>query len=319
MKIRFGYVAMSTILEDCSPSKTITIASLNKIPSQAARIDKLTSLAKTNIANTLRLFRHNQAHGIKVFRITSKLVPLASHPITEYWDWVEAIGEELELLGTYARENDFRISAHPGHYTLLNSPKEEVFEASIKDLDYHCKLFDRMGLNSSAKLVMHVGGSYADKEKSMHRFARKYNQLPMYLKSRIVLENDDKIYTAGDVLGICEHLGIPMVLDIHHHWCNNESDNVQDNLYAIFATWAKESFPPKIHLSSPKGDKNYRSHADNIEIAPFLEFLEFAKTLNQDFDVMIEAKSKDSALFKLMSELKKISGIKIKGEASIEY
>ena len=50
--------------------------------------------------------------------------------------------------------------------------------------------------------------------------------------------------------------------------------------------------------------KDFRSHADFVEGRIFLAFLEEAKQLNQDFDVMIEAKQKDAALLKLMEDIK---------------
>lgn len=318
MKIRFGYVAMSTVLEDCSPSRTITVANLSKIESEQARLNKLTSLAQTNIINTQRLFFHNKAHRIKVFRLTSKLIPLATHPITQNWNWHKAVEKELEHLGSYARENGFRISAHPDHYTLLNSPREEILKNSIQDLEYHHKMFQRMGLDSSAKLVIHVGGSYADKKSSILRFISNFNDLPVYLKQRLILENDDKIYTGRDVLAICEQLAIPMVLDIHHHFCNNAHDDIKDYLPAVFDTWESQVIPPKIHLSSPKDDKSFRYHADFIDAEFFLQFLEKAKNIDKDFDVMIEAKNKDQALFKLMNDLKSIPQITFLDEATIE-
>ncbi len=318
MRINFGYVAMSTILQDCSPSKTITVKNLSRIADEKLRIIKLRSLAKTNLNNIQRLFFHNKSHDITVFRLTSKLIPLATHPIAQNWDWASELAYELQSLGAYARENHFRLSAHPDHFTLLNSPKEEILTASIKDLEYHHQIFKAMGLDSSAKLVIHVGGRYEDKDLSMERFINSHHNLPLHLKNRIILENDDKIYTSRDVLKICQELKIPMVLDIHHHWCNNYNDDIGNYLPAIFDTWKDEPIPPKIHLSSPRDQKHFRNHADNIDLPFFLEFLEKAKKVNQDFDVMIEAKNKDGALFQLMRELKEISRVKFINEASVE-
>ncbi|MDD2510694.1 MAG: UV DNA damage repair endonuclease UvsE [Syntrophomonas sp.] len=318
MRIRFGYVAMSMVLEDCSPSKTVKPTNLSKIESETARQNKLTSLAKTNINNTRRLLFHNQAHGIKVFRVTSKLIPLATHPITGNWDWQAAVAPELALLGRYVRENGLRFSAHPDHFTLLNSPREEILAASIRDLEYHHQIFEHMGLGPSAKLVIHIGGSYADKSESSRRFLRNFENLPRHLKNRIILENDDKIYTVKDVLGLCEYAGIPMVLDIHHHFCNNNEDNIENYLPAIFDTWHNQDMAPKIHLSSPKDEKSIRYHADYIDAEFFIDFLGKAKSTGKDFDVMIEAKKKDLALFKLMDDLKNIPGIGFAGEATIE-
>lgn len=318
MKISFGYVAMSVIVKECSPSKTITFQNLSKIDSEKARFSRLGAIARENLHNTQRLFYHNQAHDIKVFRLTSKLIPLATHPATQDWDWLAELSDQLKCLGDYARANSFRISAHPDHFTLLNSPREEVTQASIRDLEYHLKIMEGMGLDSSAKLVIHVGGCYKNKEASMDKFTENYNLLSPAIKQRIVLENDDKIYTASDVLKLCQQLKMPMVVDIHHHWCNNYNDDISDYLPDIFATWNKEPRPPKIHLSSPKDAKHFRSHADNAEASFFLEFVAKAKHLDHDFDVMIEAKNKDLALFNLVADLRKVPYIRFVDEGSIE-
>lgn len=318
MRINFGYVAMSTILQDCSPSKTITVKNLSRIADEKLRIKKLRLLAQTNLKNTQRLFFHNKAHDIKVFRLSSKLIPLATHPIAQNWDWISELADELKSLGLYARENKFRLSAHPDHFTLLNSPKEEILTESIKDLEYHHQIFQAMELDS-AKLVIHVGGRYENKDLSIEKFINNHKKLPLHLKNRIILENDDKIYTSRDVLEICQELKIPMVLDIHHHWCNNYNDEIKDYLPEIFDTWKNEPIPPKIHLSSPRDQKHFRHHADNIDLPFFLEFLEKAQKVNKNFDVMIEAKNKDGALFQLMRELKEIPQVKLINEASVEY
>ena len=159
MKIRFGYVAMSMTLKDCSPSKTITATNLSKMDSEEARCHKLDLLAKTNLENTRRLLVYNRSHNIKVFRITSRLIPLATHPIVQNWDWLLAALKELQSLGAYVREGNCRISAHPDHYTVLNSPNEQVVKTAIKDLEYHHKIFTGMGLGSDAKLVYACGRS----------------------------------------------------------------------------------------------------------------------------------------------------------------
>lgn len=308
---------MSSVLQDCSPSKTITASNLAKIESEEVRITRLLSLAQENLKNTQRLFFHNRGHDIKVFRLTSKLIPLATHSLTSNWDWHCQLQEQLSSLGEYALHNDFRLSAHPDHFTLLNSPREEVTAASLLDLEYHHRIFEAMGLNSSFKLVLHVGGSYKNKADSLQRFKENFTRLPSAIKKRIILENDDKIYTAREVLNLCQQMHIPMVLDIHHHWCNNSGDDISNYLPEIIATWEKEKFPPKIHVSSPRDERDYRAHADYVDVDFFLNFLHKARKVNKDIDIMIEAKKKDGALFQLMKEIKEVSFIKVLDEASI--
>lgn len=318
MLIRFGYVAMSTNLEDCSPSHTVTVNNLLKIPSPADRRKRLAALTRTNIASTTRLFHHNRAYDIKVFRLTSKLVPLATHPLVQDWDWPHELATEFKTLGELAVRDRIRISAHPDHFTLLNSPRDEVVQAAVNDLIYHDRILNLMGLDAGAKLVIHVGGSYQEKASATSRFIENYNRLPDYLKARIVLENDDKSYGASEVLSLCQDLKIPMVLDIHHHCCLNNGEPIADLLPAIFATWDKESLPPKVHVSSPRDARNIRAHADYIDLTFFCDFLNSARDLGRDFDVMCEAKAKDAALFRLLDGLKSIESIRFVDQATIE-
>ncbi|MCX7884177.1 MAG: UV DNA damage repair endonuclease UvsE [Caloramator sp.] len=310
MKIRLGYVAMTLNLVDASPSGTVTLTTYNKLASEEAKMYKLKKVTEQNLKNTYRILLYNQAYNIHVYRLTSKLVPLATHPLLENWDYVSDFKEEFKKIGDYVKENDFRVSAHPDHYTLINSASTKVLEDSIRDLDYHVKLFEAMGLEDyKYKLVMHVGGLYKDKAPSIERFKENFVKLPDRIRKRIMLENDDKSYSAADVLGICKDLKIPMVVDIHHHKCVNKGEKLEDMLGEIFDTWNGEYFNPKIHFSSPKSEKDFRSHADNIDLGEFTEFLEIAKKTGRDFDIMLEAKNKDSALLKLSEEISNLSGV----------
>ncbi len=304
MRFRLGYVAMTLNLEDCSPSGTVTLTHLNRLPDEKARLFKLRQVTRKNLENTLRILKYNKALGIKVYRLTSKLVPLATHPSLQDWDYVADFRELFEEMGSFIKEHDFRVSAHPDHFTLINSPDARVLENSLKDLDYHIRLFEAMGLmEDKYKLVIHVGGVYKDRESSLNRFSENFSRLPHRIQRRIMLENDDKSFTARDVLKLCQTHEIPMVLDVHHHSCINHGEALEALLPSVFNTWRNEGFPPKVHYSSPKSPGSFRSHADDIEVEPFLGFLAQAAELKQDFDIMLEAKNKDAALLNLSDKL----------------
>ena len=80
-------------------------------------------------------------------------------------------------------------------------------------------------------------------------------------------------------------------------------------------TW---NITPKIHYSSPKNKtkKDFRSHHDYIDSKDFIKFLNEIKFINRDLDIMIEAKGKDEALFKLIRELKYKTNYKFIDETS---
>ncbi len=301
---------MTLSMENCSPSGTVTYATYSKLKDEKAKGVRLDRVSKQNIENTLRILKYNRAMGIEVYRLTSKLIPLATHGELEGWEYSLQFSEELKQLGDYIQENDFRISAHPDHFTILNPVKQEVLKASINDLDYHVKLYEAMGLEDyKYKLVLHVGGLYGDKYSSIERFKENFVKLPDRIKKRIIIENDDKSYTAVDVLEICKDLGTPMVLDVHHHRCVNNGESLVELLPDIYKTWDREQLPPKIHFSSPKSQKEFRSHADFIDYSDFYEFLNMVKPFNRDIDIMLEAKMKDRALLNLSDRLMSTEGL----------
>lgn len=304
MRFRLGYVAMTLSLEDCSPSGTLTYKAFSNLSVGDSRINRLRKTTTKNLLNTLRILRYNLALHIPVYRLTSKLVPLATHPDLANWDYISDFAGSLEEIGRFIIENDFRVSAHPDHFTLLNSPSENVFIDSMRDLDYHVRLFEAMGLNDYRyKLVLHVGGVYGNKIDSIKRFYENFARVPERISNRLIIENDDKSYNTYDVLDICQKIKRPMVLDVHHHNCLLEPAELKNIMPDIFSTWSNEPFPPKIHFSSPKSIKDFRSHADYIVFDEFYNFLNIAREVGMDFDVMLEAKAKDLALLKLSEEL----------------
>ncbi len=321
MKIRFGYVAMSVELKNASPSKTITVKSYSRLADRdpGAALDKVRRVASENLDNTMRLLRHNKASGVEVYRFSSKIMPLATHPLLSEWDYINDLSEKFLLIGNFVKKNNFRVTFHPDHYTLINSPREEVLRSSLIDLEHHCRILEAMGLSSRAKLVTHVGGGYGDKTGSMERFLINWRLVPSNITGRLSLENDDKTFTAVEVLSICKILSIPMVFDIHHFNCNNEGEKIEIILPLIFTTWEGSGLPPKVHISSPRSKEDFRSHHDFVNADDLYPFLKQARELNRDIDVMVEAKKKDLAMFKLVKELAGYPMITQKGNSTLLF
>ena len=317
MKVRFGYVAIAMNIPNGSPNKTITVKTIETIEDQNSRMNRLRRILQENLDTTLRILYYNAAHDIHLYRMTSTTVPLATHPITTGWNYIEEFQDTWRKIGAIIKKNNMRISAHPDHFTVLNSQKPEVQQSAIRDLEYHALLFEALGLSPAPQLVLHVGGLYNNKQASIARFMSTFNQLPAQLRLRLMLENDDKSYGAMDVLTLCQSLNCPMVLDIHHHICHNNGEELAQLWPDIVNTWGNNV--PKIHVSSPKSSKGFRSHADMVSVEDFLPFLKTAKELNRDFDVMVEAKHKDIAMLHLLDELTKVPGVKRVDQATIEY
>ena len=199
-----------------------------------------------------------------------------------------------------------RVDTHPDEFNVINSINPKVVENTKINLLRQAEWFDDFKYDLG-KMVIHVGGATNGKEEAgLERFITNFNTFPKQVESKIIIENDDKTYTARETLNLCNELNLPMVLDVHHHNCNNANDNIYDLIPKIFDTWENEKLPPKLHFSSPKNGENDRKHSDFINPHDFINFLENIKLFNTDIDIMLECKEKDLALFKLASDMKEL-------------
>ncbi|GGA40950.1 UV DNA damage repair endonuclease UvsE [Psychrobacillus lasiicapitis] len=317
MKIRFGYVANALGLWDASPSKTVTFARYSTLPKNE-RMEKLKSITAQNLQHTKRILYYNIAHEIELYRLSSSLVPLATHPEV-CWDFLTPFKTEWEELGSIIQQSKLRVSFHPNQFTLFTSPKEEVTINAVKDMEYHYKMLEAMNALDTGLINIHIGGAYGDKNNAINRFHQNLKKLPKKIKKHMTLENDDKTYDVKETLMTCEKENIPMVLDYHHHMANTGENDLPLYLQRIYNTWNNFNTIPKVHISSPKSDQTYRSHADFVSLDFILPFLKMAKELNQDFDIMIEAKQKNLAMQRLVEEIAALRGVKRITSSSVEW
>ena len=144
---------------------------------------------------------------------------------------------------------------------------------TIKDLDYHATVLDILETGKDSVMVIHGGGVYGEKEKSMLRWCINYLDLPDKIKNRLVLENCEKSYSIKDCLQIHKETGVPIVFDTHHFECykqlhpDEEFEPPEYYIPLILDTWKKKNIKPKFHISE-QGDGKIGKHSDYIEIIP---------------------------------------------------
>ena len=304
MRVRLGYVAIALNLDKVTSSSTVTYSRYSKINSEEEKLKKLKEVTYSNLEALEKILKYNIDHNIHFYRITSNLIPLATHPDV-MWDYKKYFRQDFLNLGNIIKKSNMRIDSHPDHFNVINSTRESVIQSTLVNLNNSVDIFELLNYELG-KMVIHIGSSQGGKEESIKRFIRNFNNFPRRIQERLILENDDKVFTAKDVLQICKALKVPMVLDIHHHNCKNEGEDIGDLLEEIFNTWNDESIPPKLHFSTPKEFENDRKHADYIDADNFANFIKLVKSkVNRDMDVMIEAKKKDKAMLKLIEDLKR--------------
>jgi UV DNA damage endonuclease len=301
--VRLGYVAMSVELQNCSPSKTMTFAQFQQLKNRDAAIRKLERIATNNLENCLRLLKHNVANDIHFFRLSSRLIPLANHEELSDWDYLAPLKEPLKKLADYIHTHPARIDFHPDHFVVLNTHQKEILKNSLQTLSMHKALLKGMEIEPEHRCVIHVGGGYEDKEQALESFIHNWGYIPQSIQKMIMLENDDTTFTMHETLYLCEKLGIPMVFDYHHHLANHEEDWEKD-WERVTATWIHSGLHIKMHISSPRSNKEFRAHANYVDPDMFLRFLNQIKGTVPEIYCMIEAKQKDAALFQLMENIK---------------
>jgi UV DNA damage endonuclease len=316
MKIRFGYVSTAIVLWDASPAKALTFTRYQQLTDNE-RVERLHYVTKQNLDHTLRMLYYNLAHEIELYRLSSSIVPLATHPEVR-WDFVTPFRTEWKEIGDLVKKNKLRVSFHPNQFTLFTSPQKKITNNAVVDMEYHYRMFEAMGIEDRGLINIHIGGAYGDKTETIHRFHKNLQQLPLPIKKVMTLENDDKTYNAEETLLACEKETIPFVFDYHHHMANLCKTPLEELLPRIFQTWAYLQHIPKIHISSPKTEKEFRSHADFVDLEFIMPFLLLLKELGQDVDFMIEAKAKDQAALKLVEDISKLRGYKRVSGAAIE-
>ena len=299
MKVRLGYVALSKALDDVTTSSTITYTNyINK----NYNTSKLLEITKNNLDSLYEIIKYNVKNNFHFYRLTSKLVPLATHDKVDF-DYITPLLDEYKKIGKLINDNNIRVDTHPDQYAVLNSMDSKIVKNTVEILEYHYKIMDAIGIKDKI-IILHVGSSACGKKASITRFINNFNKLPDHIKKCIAVENDDKIYNIKDVLELCHKINVPMVLDYHHFICNNEKEDINDYLKEIIDTW--DGKLPKMHFSSPKSKlkKEFRSHSDYINKECFIKFINILKKQDKDIDIMLEAKAKDDAVSRLARCLK---------------
>lgn len=291
MVIRLGYACISRVINGSS-SSPFTYSEYLKDND----MDKLDRVIVSNLNVLNDIIDYNIKNNIYFYRMSSRIIPLATKDDVIF-DYIDRYSYYYKMIGKKIRNSNMRVDFHPDQFCVLNSVKRDVFDNSVKILIYHYNLLEAFGIRDKV-LVLHVGSNSFGKDNSIRRFINNFNRLPLYLRSSIAIENDDKVFTVSDVIKISKETGIPVVLDYHHHLCNKSDFSFDD----VFNSWGSRRV--KMHFSSPKNKREYRSHNDYIDGDDFIEFLKILKKYDRDVDVMLEAKCTDDSLFRLVRYIK---------------
>jgi UV DNA damage endonuclease len=217
----------------------------------------------------------------------------------------EKIRANLKEAGDLAKSLDQRLSFHPSPYCVIASENPNVVVKSIKELVQHSEIMDLMGLDRSHKypINIHINTTTPSKEEAADRFISSYNLLPESVRSRLVVENDDKKsqFTPTDLHSMLHvKIGIPVTYDYLHHKCNPDELSELEALDLCISTWP-DGITPLTHFSDSRKifeDQSAKEVAHSDWIWSKIE------TYDRIFDIELEVKMKDLALLKYIEKWK---------------
>ena len=290
-----GYAGICLGLPERSVSRTVRLA--NATP------ERLRELIRLNLTDLLAILAYNVRERLCLFRINQGIIPLLSHPANTL-PWWEEFAPLLRENGEFIRAHGLRVSMHPGQYTVLNSENPAVVASSLAEVAAACRVLDAMGLNRTHKIVVHGGAGKPERAAALARWEALWPRVLNNVRIRLVLENDDRVFSAQDLLPLCRRLNIPLVFDWLHHRANPGAwaeRPVAEIMAEVAPTWSPADGPPKVHFSSQDPHKKPGAHAYWLDMD---DFLAFAAQMNGfTVDMMAECKGKDLALIKLREEL----------------
>ena len=266
-------------------------------------VDTVSKRTLNNVSTTVQIIALCASKGWN-YRISSDLFPLATLPEANLsFDILpdkNKIYEMFKLGSEIITKNKVRCSTHPDQFVVPASASASVVAKSIVELKNHATVMDLFGLPQSyeAPINIHMNIYKGVTKDIAKRFIDVYNDLPVNVKSRLVLENEDKpnSWKVDELYDlIYSNTGIPITYDNLHFRCNTGKLSAKDAVKLSMSTWGK--YRPLFHFSdNDPSNKNPRAHGDYVRSIPE----EYVGVNNVDFE--FEFKAKDYALERFEKE-----------------
>ena len=252
---------------------------------------------------------------LRMVRLGSEMLQGYTEPAWIDW-WQQAdVQQHLEQIfapiGARARELGVRLSFHPGQFCVLASANENIVERSIKEFEYHADMARWMGYGKSFqdfKINVHISG-----RQGPEGIRRVLGRLSPEARNSITIENEENSWGLDDCLSLGDV--VPIVLDIHHHWCREGEylDPNSDRVKRVLESW--RGVRPAMHYSVSREDVLVGHDPDVLPDMPQLLAQGFKKqklrahsdfywnravnawaaSFSSNFDIQCESKGKNLA------------------------
>ena len=192
MATQYGYCCINMTLKQ--ESNTYIGRSMIKRTFMEKGIDYASQLALANVRDLIEIIKWNERNGIKLYRMSSDMFPwMSEYELKDLPDYAK-ISTLLKGVGNLAKKYGQRLTFHPGPFDVLASANPNVVTKTIRDLNQHGEIMDLIGLPRTpyAAINIHVNTTQGGKEEACKRFCTNFELLDDSVKTRLVVENDDK-------------------------------------------------------------------------------------------------------------------------------
>lgn len=304
--------------------RSTTITWLNRQTREVAE-QRLWEIMEHNYQAAYNLVKYvgGLPHGLRMVRLGSNQLPAYTQPDWSYFwrkpDVRQAAQRGYSKVGDLARELDVRLSMHPGQFTVLASDSPDIVERSIEEFEYHADIIRWMGYGvkfQDFKCNVHISG-----RQGPDGIRAVLPRLSTEARNTITIENDENAWGLDASLQLADV--VPLVLDIHHHWCHSAGEYISaddDRVKRVIDSW--RGVRPAMHYSVSREDvlvnhctktkpdfaallvlghkkAKLRAHSDYMWNSAVNDW---ALTFCKEFDIMVEAKCKNLASSQLFNQ-----------------
>jgi UV DNA damage endonuclease len=125
------------------------------------------------------------------------------------------------------------------------------------------------------------------------------------VKVRLVVENDDRLYSLRECLSLHDVTGVPILFDNFHHECLNHGEPMTEALRLAASTWnpTRDGVLMMDYSSQSLGERKGK-HTDSLVPELFRGFV--ADLQGLDVDMMLEIKDKEASAIKGIGILREL-------------
>jgi len=238
--------------------------------------------------------------GVKLYRLSSDLLPLADKIDPAIWDTTHIRGI-YKKIGDLCRARKIRVTMHPAQFCVLNSESESVIQNAVRDMQQHAWVLDACEFDESPMYAINI---HAGRRDRFTELVQNIEKLPRNVRSRLTFENCETVASVEELLPVSEKTGCPIVFDSHHHTFRPGGLTLDVALDLAMCTWPSE-IKPLQHIANTEPDLANGNFVDRRKHSKFIHYVpdrQLNLLRDNTVDCEVEAKAKQLAVYKMAQD-----------------